>query len=90
MSKQFTKFREELNNIIEEIYFEDLENDVLEYIIIDEEFDLEDKVNALLTLYERDEVELSEEEVNELTEAGTALAIKNNSLPNVSSPGTSI
>jgi hypothetical protein len=90
MSKQFTKFREELNNIIEEIYFEDLENDVLEYIIIDEEFDLEDKVNALLTLYERDEVELSEEEVNELTESGTALAIKNNSLPNVSSPGTSI
>lgn len=71
MSKQFSNFRQELEEaqLNEEIYFGDMSDELLFDIIANESADEYHFTNALITLFERELVELSESDLSNLFEA---------------------
>lgn len=71
MSKKFSDFREELieNQLNEEISFGELSDEILFDIIVSESADEYHYINAMMTLFERELIELSEEDLTNLFEA---------------------
>lgn len=71
MSKKFSDFREELieSQLNEEISFGDLSDEILFHIIVSESADEYHYINAMMTLFERELIDLSEEDLTNLFEA---------------------
>lgn len=65
--KKFSEFREELNEKIlsQKIYFDDMSDELLFDIIANESVDEYNFINALITLYERELIELNKEDLVE-------------------------